>query len=286
MSKKLVQIAKKNAAKCRMSYTITNNDNINIIINSKAFSIAPDHVNYTRIKAALRRKDCPKVLSLIDIVAAINKAGKGKVVVKDGKVFYNNKISHNYVAKKILEMKRKGFAIDHMIRFMENLMQNPNEAVKTDLLQFMEYGKLPICSDGTFLCYKRVRDDFTSFYDSKTDNRVGQSPALKWEQCDCDRNNTCAPSLHACSFSYLPYYCSGQGRVIMVKINPKEVAAIPVDMSQTKLRCRTYTVLEDLGTDGEGNNLSDSLSETPVRTSQGSKFGPKRDSKGRFIKST
>ena len=53
-------------------------------------------------------------------------------------------------------------------------------------------------------------------------------------------------------------YEEGTGQIIILKINPKDIVAIPRDYNNTKDRCWKYTVIESLVTD-ENRNLTEEV---------------------------
>jgi hypothetical protein len=62
-----------------------------------------------------------------------------------------------------------------------------------------------------------------------------------------DKDQTCSSGLHFCSREYLPHYGSAEGgRVVVIKINPQDVVAIPSDYENAKGRCCRYEVLREL----------------------------------------
>ena len=63
------------------------------------------------------------------------------------------------------------------------------------------------------------------------------------EDVDDCREVTCSKGLHFCSQSYLSSYSGGQGRVLIVKVNPRDVCAIPSDHANAKGRACCYEVV-------------------------------------------
>lgn len=122
-------------------------------------------------------------------------------------------------------------------------MANPSKTAVDELYDWLEGTQLPITEDGHFLAYKKVRDDYLSFYDGKTSNRVGETPTMPRNEVNDNRNQTCSQGLHFCSMSYLSSYYGGQGRVMILKINPADVVSIPSDYDFAKGRAWTYEVI-------------------------------------------
>jgi hypothetical protein len=131
-----------------------------------------------------------------------------------------------------------------MVKFTENLLENPSRRAVTELYLFLEKGNLPITSDGHFLAYKKVRDDYLDVYSGTIDNSVGQVVEMERNRVDDDKNNTCSYGLHFCSKDYLQSF-SGD-RIVILKINPRDVVSIPTDYAFTKGRTCRYEVIGEV----------------------------------------
>jgi len=170
---------------------------------------------------------------------------------------------HSTLTNRMMEMHREGFDISPMAVFLQNLMENPSYRAVNELYEFMEKSDLPITEDGCFIAYKRVRGDFKDLYTGKIDNSPGKTPEMPRNMVDEDSNRTCSVGLHFCSREYLPSYggYSDEYKVIMIKINPRDVVAIPRDYNNAKGRCCKYYVVEELPTDktSDGNLPKENL---------------------------
>ena len=142
-------------------------------------------------------------------------------------------------------MISEGFDATPMIAFLDNLMLNPSKRAVDELYGFLEATKLPITDDGCFLAYKRVRNDYLDYYTGKVDNSIGQKPSMPRNQVDDDKNRTCSKGLHFCSLSYLPHYHGSSGRIVILKINPRDVVSIPTDYNNAKGRACLYEVIAE-----------------------------------------
>lgn len=219
---------------------------VTVMIGTTTHCVRPDnHPNYQAIREAVRKHDWDSVEQLINVSQAVNTFGKGNVVVVNGQVYYNNQPLHNSIVTRIVNMMNEGFSADPLIKFLENLMENPSSSAVNELYEFLEKNSLPITEDGHFLAYKKVRNDYLDFYTGRVDHSIGAKPAMNRNQVDDNRNNTCSYGLHFCSLEYLPSYHGGQGRVVIVKINPRDVVSIPTDYNYSKGRACTYEVVAE-----------------------------------------
>lgn len=179
------------------------------------------------------------------IVDRINTAAKGTKVRIDGnRIFYETREITGLIASRVFEMIRLSLDVTPMLKFIENLMQNPSKRAVDELFGFMEACTLPITEDGHFLAYKRVRSDYKDVHSGTLDNSVGNTLEMPRNLVDEDKNNTCSYGLHFCSYDYLKHF-SGE-RIVVLKINPADVVAIPADYNNSKGRTCRYEVVDEL----------------------------------------
>jgi len=223
--------------------------------------------NYTAVCEAVKAKDWEVAKELSKPVEAVKKAIKGieKVAIENGYVTYNGVPMHGTLSTRMLNMHAEGYDIKPMALFLENLMENPSYRAVNELYDFMEASDLPITEDGHFIAYKRVRLDFTDLRTGNFDNSPGQTPEMPRNQVDEDKNRTCSNGLHFCGRDYLPiYYANGSSKIVMIKINPRDVVAIPSDYGNNKGRACKYYVVKELPID------FDSPGKIPEETLEGS----------------
>ena len=243
-----------------ISASIIGSTFITLMMGSKVETINSSHPNYGKIRDAIKIKNLDLVEQLLNISAAIEKYSNGSVEVKNGGVYWNGQPLHNSLVDRILVMLNEGFDIDPMVRFLENLMENPSKRAVDELYGFLEAAKLPITEDGHFLAYKKVNSNYLDFYTGKMDNSVGKVLKMPRNAVDEDANRTCSEGLHFCAFSYLRHYHGGAGRVVILKINPRDVFAIPIDYNNAKGRACEYTVIGE----HEGHDTKPTFEKAPV----------------------
>jgi hypothetical protein len=132
---------------------------------------------------------------------------------------------------------------------MENLMANPSYRAVNELYGFLEKNNLPITSDGHFLAYKKVREDYKDCHSGTFDNSVGKVVEMERNQVNDNKEQTCSAGLHFCSEGYLRHF--GGERVMILKINPRDVVSIPTDYNDSKGRCCRYEVIGEVGVNPE-----------------------------------
>jgi len=141
---------------------------------------------------------------------------------------------------------RDGLPHEPLLNFFKNLMDNPSKRAVDELYDFLEAGELPITEDGHFLAFKNVRSNYKDIHSGTFDNSVGKVCEMPRNGVDEDKDRTCSAGLHFCSIKYLPSFTdSDGGKTMIVKINPKDVVAIPADYNNTKGRTCRYEVVAE-----------------------------------------
>ena len=187
-------------------------------------------------------------------------SASGRVEIIGNQVMFDGEPTSNYMGRRILEHYRAGNPVEPVINFMVNVAENPSKRASDELLQFLEYGELPITPDGHFLAYKMVgrNGDYMDCWSGTIDNSIGQVVEMPRNQVQDDPSITCSYGLHFCSLEYVKSF---RGHHLMVlKINPQDVVSIPTDYNNTKGRCCKYTVVGELEqTPEEKNHWGDCL---------------------------
>lgn len=78
------------------------------------------------------------------------------------------------------------------------------------------------------------------------DNSPGKICKMPRKECDEDSHQCCSRGLHFCSLPYLGpvgNWAGGTDILIVVKINPRDVVAVPYSYQDTKGRCCRFEVL-------------------------------------------
>jgi len=226
-------------------------DSITVFVNSKTYAVNKEAHTYEMVVKAVRENDLAALESALEIRKFITKSlvdgASSRVRIEQDQIFYDDREVTGLIASRIFEVIRLGLDAKPMVKFLENLMANPSKRAVDELFSFLDVCKLPITDDGHFLAYKRVRDDYTDVHSGKFDNSVGQILEMPRNMVDEDKNRTCSAGLHFCSYDYLAHF-SGD-RIMILKINPADVVAIPADYNNTKGRTCRYEVVGELALD-------------------------------------
>jgi hypothetical protein len=259
-----------------LAYIYTLNG-ISLLLNGVTTTIARDDPRYDNVTAALRegrhssesQEDFEAYVTILaappkqQVINQINAQElSDRITVVGDTVYYNSVAINNSLTRRMLEFIRENIEIRHLVPFLENLMQNPSNRTVEHLYAFLEYGKIPLTGDGHFLAYKAVRSDWKDIHSGTFDNSIGKVCEVFRNQVDENPDQTCSHGLHVCSFEYLPHFAHADGHVVIVKVNPKDVVAIPRDYNNTKMRVCRYEVVNEV--DGYYAERRDYLSEKPL----------------------
>ena len=223
---------------------ILGSDSLTVFVDGASYTINKQAKTYELVLQAVRSKDINAVRSAVNIketiVSSLNSASTD-VRIEGASIFYKDREVTGLIASRVFEVIRLGLDVQPMVKFIENLMQNPSKRAVDELFGFLEACTLPITPDGHFLAYKRVREDYLDCHSGTMDNSVGNVLEMDRNAVDDDRNNTCSYGLHFCSFDYLKSFHGD--RIVIVKINPKDVVSIPKDYNNSKGRTCRYEVV-------------------------------------------
>lgn len=254
---------------------IIQGSNISIFIDGKLHQFGSDHVSYNAIIEAIKAGDQDKVKTLVDAKQAILAFSKGSITIEGDVVRWRGTEMHGALSARMVSMFREGFDINPLVAFMENLLSNPSKQAVDEMYSFLEACDLPITPDGHFLAFKKVNGDYFDVH-SRT---VCNKPAAKMSRMeqvkysipqiggkknevsvvivngfttvsmprnmvDDKRDNTCSEGLHFCSREYLKSF--GGERIVVLKINPRDVVSIPADYNNSKGRCSVYQIVDEL----------------------------------------
>lgn len=285
---------------------IENNENVTFFCNGQSYQLSNQSPFYDELIKELQ-SDTPNIEGIISYCnnpVLKSYLPKGLEINLDMEsVFYNGEEVNNSAIDYLFKAKQEGKNISSIESFIKRLFKNPNMDTINNLFDFVSLNSMPICDDGCFLAYKVVNENMTSIHDFRTQHKVGENilPILSWDQVDTDRKSTCSYGYHFCSWKYIEEAFRGiQGIInakqvlLVLKIDPEMVAAIPYDYDGSKGRARTYLVesiysipkKENYEEDKDFLKNQDSMNyiEQIEGETKPLRFYNKRDSKGRFVK--
>jgi hypothetical protein len=224
---------------------VLNGNNLSIFLMGKPYNINNAHQNFKKIVAGLKAGfDEDELVSLIQTNLKEIIKVNGVEFKEDGMILMDGEFVSDSLIIRYRFMIENDFPLEGFKLFVQNLAQNPSKDSRKDLYSFLEACTLPITEDGHFLAYKKVNMDYTDCHSRTFDNHVGKIVEMPRDKVNPNRYESCSTGLHVCSRNYLGHF-SGN-RVVVVKVNPKDVVSVPVDYSNSKMRVCRYEVISEL----------------------------------------
>lgn len=229
---------------------------ITVFVQGNApFTMTRDHKLFNQLEAAAKENNVDAVLDIVAMAQKIVNYSQGKLHFVGGEIFYGDEALHGALVERILGLMGEDEDADYLVKFLENLMENPSKQSRDELYLFLEACNMPITEDGRFVAYKWVRDDYTDQYSGKFDNRVGAKPKMERRNVNDNRQETCSAGLHVCSGDYTKF----STRLMLVAVNPKDVVSVPYDYNNAKMRVCEYEVIAELPADSYGDAFNGSV---------------------------
>jgi hypothetical protein len=267
---------------------IVQGSNITVVIGTTPHTVSKSHIAYNKLLSAIKAGEWETVQDIIEPKQVVLNFGQGNVSIQGDKIFWKGREMHNALTKRMVAMIQEDFPVDPLVAFMENLMENPSKRAVNELYGFLEKNTLPITSDGCFLAYKKVRQDYLDCHSGTVLNKpaaymtdedtaaleeaAGKNSEVTVEVVDGvtvvsmernlvddDQNRTCSTGLHFCSKDYLNHF--GGERIVILKINPRDVVSIPNDYNDSKGRCARYEIVDEIDKDKADEAFAKSVQE-------------------------
>ena len=222
----------------KVSYILLN-DSVVINMTGDTQTVRKGDMRYEQVIECIRENRLDDIPDLLDVETAF--ANKG-LTLKDGVIYINDDALPGALSDRIIQLVEDKMPIDIMVKFWNNLKQNPSFNSRQMLYKFLEHNGHPLTPDGCFIAYRGVTDDFKDRHTRKFDNSVGQVVEMDRSKVDDNPENTCSAGLHVAAYDYA--YGFGPKR-IEVKVNPKDVVAVPKDYNGTKMRVCKFEVMAE-----------------------------------------
>lgn len=207
--------------------------------------------------------DYDEVLRLVSpkkTVEAYLRRVSDRVSFRGDSLLFDGDEINNSLASTIIRLSAEDGAGDpiKLVKFLENLMNNPSEHSREQLYDWIAPRDITITSDGHFLAYKGLNEDFTSkhsgpgivnnveFTYAALNNSPGNVLEFPRSKVDDRSNIGCSVGLHAGTYEYASDFAGSWGKLVLVKINPRDVVSVPTDCAAQKLRVSRYEVLEEV----------------------------------------
>jgi len=266
-----------------MTYITNASAIILLLSNGEKVRVEKTDKNYAKILKTFELPKDEQESAVKEIINPISKIyDKGFVITDDNVTFHGEPLPRALVDK-VISIVRDGLPIEHFEKFWENLRENPSAQSVAELTDFLSYKELPITEDGYLIAYKGVRSDYYSSTGNKETrvirgtvdeqghiyNGIGEVIEVARNCVDDNRDNECSFGLHCGSLDYARGFAP---KLILVKVNPKDVVSVPKDCSFQKCRVSKYEVVadfvEELTTSVVDPNGQDTLETTEDDTEE------------------
>ena len=233
----------------KINYSVLN-DSIVLNYGGKTVVVASDDKRYDGVLACIREERLQDIPETVEIERRYN--GEG-IELKDGLLVANNEPLPAELEARILKFRELKLPYAPLLAFWENLKKNPSFNSRQALFKFLEHNGHPLTTDGCFIAYRGVTDDFKDVHTKTFDNKVGSVCEMPRSAVDDNPNNTCSHGLHVACFDYAKGFGS---KLIEVKVNPADVVTVPTDYNGTKMRVCRFEVV------AEGSVIKDTVLES------------------------
>lgn len=221
-------------------------------IDGTQFTVGNDHPNFNRIKDAIKVRDFASIPALTDIVTNVRDwLNNGQdFELRGDQVYLNNVPFSREITNKVLSMIEAGANAEPLYAFLRKVRENPSKIAQDELLLFCVANGFMIHEDGDIIAFKSVRGNYTDIHSGKFRNAVGDVVTMERGQVDDNRERTCSTGLHFASHEYASTWAGSidgvNRRLMVMKINPRDVVSIPNDYNNQKGRCCRYEVISEL----------------------------------------
>ena len=243
-----------------------------VVFNGEIFQVSKEHPNYSKLNQEFKTLvNSDEVVDadmnrfrLLYSQSDLSSAGvlpTEDLKVVDGEVYFQGEVVEHAYCKRIVQAQLDDLTIEPMLKFLQNTLDNPSSNSKAELPEFVDHEHLPITEDGCFLAYKAVSGDYWSKRggklkllkgkvnsEGKIYNGIGETIECKRSDVDDVRDHHCSHGLHVGAIEYCGpggFYNSHGDKVVIVKVNPKDVVSVPPDHRAQKVRVCKYEVVEE-----------------------------------------
>lgn len=218
---------------------------LSITYGRETYAADKEHPNFKQALQLCVDGKFEEAINLINIEKAITSYVDGNIRIENGQLFYQDIEIKSGLVDRIINDMQNGEDFEFYLPFLENLLENPSKTAVTRLFDFLQANDIEITEDGHFLAWKVIRHDYTDCYTGRFDNSIGKVVKMPRTHVIEDENRTCEAGLHVCARSYIRVFGSGNDRLVVVKVHPRDVVSIPVDYNNAKMRTCQYEVIRE-----------------------------------------
>jgi hypothetical protein len=234
------------------------------LIDGELFTATDRHTGFQTILAALREGQAGSIIrDLFDATQAVARrfeALSERVTLAGGRLFFDGDPIDNALTDQVLRFIDEGVEDWRpLVNFFEKVSLNPNAHSREQLFDWLARHEFAITPDGDFIAYKGVSPGQEKAYQScsagpavvngqphtggPVPQDIGDVVEMARSRVHHDPTQGCSVGLHVGDYSY----ASGFGaRLLLVKVNPRDVVSVPTDCEWRKMRVCRYKVVEEI----------------------------------------
>ena len=241
-----------------LAYTMVDNSLTVILPNgdTKTVNKSDDPNIFEQVLAAIVEENWGEIPDIICPKARLASFSEEHIKIVDGAIHINGRKVPRELSDRIMDYASQNIPYQPLLKFWDNLNENPSNRVLTRLYDFLEKNRHPITPDGCFIGYRGVGRDFKDQHTHTMDNSPGEILTMNRNEVD-ETDAACSAGLHVASYEFGSTF----GPItIMVKVNPKDVVSIPSSYDTDKMRVCRFEVLQQVNK-GSTESLHDDGSE-------------------------
>lgn len=200
---------------------------------------------YDQVIQKIKEGKLDEIIPLLSIADSLSERG---FQVIDGLVHVDGEALPESLSVRVLDFFNNNLPFEPLLKFWAKLKNNPSFNSRQMLFKFLEHNGHPITTEGNFIAYRAVRNNFLDKHTGTMDNSIGNVVQIDRSKVDDNPNNVCSHGLHVATMSYAQSFGSGDDKLLDVEVSPADVVAVPTDYNGTKMRvCRFKVVAESQG---------------------------------------
>jgi hypothetical protein len=237
------------------------------------------HANFKHVRDYLLdtpedEYDVEWIKSQVDVLLTVGthlNALSERVRVTDTNILFDGDPLENALTNHIVRLVREGASAAYapLVAFLEKVQTNPSDKSVDSLYSWLKDRNFSFTPDGDFIAYKGVAVDKSGnsisinhgkaivngkVYSGAIPNPDGAVVEMPRSEVEANTAVGCASGLHAGTWKYASAFA--RGRVLVVKINPRDVVSVPDDCEFQKLRVSRYVVLSTIDQEFQGTTYA------------------------------
>lgn len=230
-----------------ISHTVSG-DSITVITDDgKTHEVRRGQANFEALLEGLRAGDQVRALNNLTQAKTIETWSNGLFKIAGGKVLHGERELPAELAARIRRFIAEARDPQILLNFWNRLRLNPSFRSVQQVYKFVAHENIPITKDGFLLTYKAVRPSFKDFHTGTVDNRVGVYNSMDRNLISDDPNEPCHYGFHVGALPYVEAFGNDDRKIVICKVDPKDIVCVPYDHSHHKVRVCAYEVVGHYG---------------------------------------